>query len=211
MSNVVPFVVISLRNPQRGLTMMKLAGIDYSLTSPAICVWKQNVDRLFDFDSCDLYYLETAQRLKRANIGILNLHPEPYPDWETEEQRHDLLSDWAMSCIQGCEVFIEGYAFATSGKSHVRSVAENSGLLKHKMYKSNQKFTSVPPTVIKKYATGKGNANKEVMYEAFNAELLTPPDLKTTLKPKSTKLTSPVTDIVDAYFIAKWGWEGFVS
>ena len=65
--------------------------------------------------------------------------------------------------------------------------------------------------VIKKYATGKGNANKEVMYEAFNAELLTPPDLKTILKPKSTKLTSPVTDIVDAYFIAKWGWEGFVS
>ena len=190
---------------------MKLAGIDYSLTSPAICVWKQNVDRLFDFDSCDLYYLETAQRLKRTNIGILNLHPEPYPDWETEEQRHDLLSDWAMSCIQGCEVFIEGYAFATSGKSHVRSVAENSGLLKHKMYKANQKFTSVPPTVIKKYATGRGNANKEVMYEAFNAELLTPPDLKTVLKPKSTKLTSPVTDIVDAYFIAKWGWEGFVS
>ena len=49
------------------------------------------------------------------------------------------------------------------------------------------------------------------MYEAFNAELLTPPDLKTALKPKSTKLTSPVTDIVDAYFIAKWGWEGFAS
>jgi len=191
--------------------MTKLAGIDYSLTSPAICVWKQDVDRLFNFDSCDLYYLEDAQRLKRTNIGILNLHPEPYPDWETEEQRHDLLSDWAMSCIQGCEVFIEGYAFATSGKSHVRSVAENSGLLKHKMYKANQKFTSVPPTVIKKYATGKGNSNKEAMYEAFTAELLTPPDLKTTLKPKSTKLTSPVTDLVDAYFIAKWGWEGFVS
>ena len=191
--------------------MTKLAGIDYSLTSPAICVWKQDVDRLFNFDSCDLYYLEDAQRLKRTNIGILNLHPEPYPDWETEEQRHDLLSDWAMSCIQGCEVFIEGYAFATSGKSHVRSVAENSGLLKHKMYKANQKFTSVPPTVIKKYATGKGNSNKEAMYDAFTAELLTPPDLKTTLKPKSTKLTSPVTDLVDAYFIAKWGWEGFVS
>ena len=191
--------------------MTKLAGIDYSLTSPAICVWKQDADRLFDFDSCDLYYLETAQRLKRTKTGLLNLHPELYPDWETEEQRHDLLSDWAMTCIQGCEVYIEGYEFATSGKSHVRSVAENTGLLKHKMYKSNQSFTSVPPTVIKKYATGKGNANKEVMYEAFNAELLTTPDLKTILKPKSTKVTSPVTEIVDAYFIAKWGWEGFVS
>ena len=191
--------------------MTKLAGIDYSLTSPAICVWKQDADRLFDFDSCDLYYLETAQRLKRTKTGLLNLHPELYPDWETEEQRHDLLSDWAMSCIQGCEVFIEGYAFATSGKSHVRSVAENSGLLKYKMYKAKQPFTSVPPTVIKKYATGKGNANKEVMYEAFNAELLTPPDLKSILKPKSKKLTSPVTDLVDAYFIAKWGWEDLLE
>jgi hypothetical protein len=49
------------------------------------------------------------------------------------------------------------------------------------------------------------------MYEAFNAELVTPPDLQKRLKPKSTKLTNPVTDIVDAYFIAKWGWEGFAS
>ncbi len=130
---------------------------------------------------------------------------------ESEEQRHDLLSDWAMSILQGCEVFIEGYAFATSGKSHVRSVAENTGLLKHKLYKSKHNYTSVPPSVVKKYATGKGNANKEVMYDAFNAELVTPPDLQKRLKPKSTKLTNPVTDIVDAYFIAKWGWEGFAS
>ena len=191
--------------------MMKLAGIDYSLTSPAICVWKSDADRLFDFDSCNVYYLENPSRQGPTPHGILNLHSEPYPEWETEEQRHDLLSDWAMSCIQGCEVYIEGYAFATSGKSHVRSVAENSGLLKHKMYKAKQPFISVPPTVIKKYATGKGNANKEVMYDAFNAELLTPPDLKTSLKPKATKLTSPVTDIVDAYYIAKWGGEGFAT
>ena len=79
------------------------------------------------------------------------------------------------------------------------------------MYKAKQPFISVPPTVIKKYATGKGNANKEVMYDAFNAELLTPPDLKTSLKPKATKLTSPVTDLVDAYFIAKWGWEDLLE
>ena len=186
---------------------MKLAGIDYSLTSPAICVWKQNADRLFDFDSCDLYYLETAQRLKRPQHEILNLHTEIYPEWETEEQRHDLLSDWAMSIISGCQVFIEGYAFATSGKSHVRSVAENSGLLKHKMYKIKQPFTSVPPSVIKKYATGKGNANKDLMYDAFSKESNTPPDLQKILRPKSNKLTNPTTDIVDSYWICKYGYE----
>ena len=189
--------------------MKKIAGIDYSLTSPAICVWKSDDDRIFDFDSCDVYYLENTSR--PAKHGILNIHGEPYPEWKTEEERHDKLSDWTMSIVKGCDVFIEGYAFATSGKSHVRSVAENTGLLKHKMYKVKIPFTSIPPSVIKKYATEKGNANKELMYDAFNAELVTPSDLQHRFKPKSKKLSNPVTDIVDAYFIAKWGWEGFAS
>ena len=189
--------------------MMRIAGIDYSLTSPAICVWRGADDnRLFNFRMCDVYYLETAQRLKRATPHeILNLHADIYPEWETEEQRHDLLSDWAMSIVQGCTVFIEGYAFATSGKSHVRSVAENSGLLKHKMYKAHQTVTSVPPTVIKKYATGKGNANKELMYDAFSKQCVAPVELQKTLRPKSNKLTNPTTDIVDAYWICKYGWK----
>ena len=189
--------------------MMRIAGIDYSLTSPAICVWKEeNDNRQFNFDVCDVYYLEDAQRLKRAaQHEILNLHVEPYPKWETEEQRHDLLSNWAMSIVNKCQVFIEGYAFATSGKSHVRSVAENSGLLKHKMYKFKLPFTSVPPSVIKKYATDKGNANKDLMYDAFSEESNTPPDLQKTLRPKSNKLTNPTTDIVDSYWICKYGYE----
>ena len=195
--------------------MRKIAGIDYSLTSPAICVWESTDDRLFDFDSCDLYYLENSQRWKSTTAsshGLLNLHPEEYPEWNTEEERHDLLSNWAMSIIQGCnEIYLEGYAFATVGKSHVRSVAENTGLLKHKMHKVKQTFSLVPPTVVKKYATGKGNANKEVMYEAFSAELVTPSDLKSRLTPKSKKLSNPVTDIVDSYWLCKYGWEGFVE
>ena len=196
----------------------RIAGIDYSLTSPAICVWKStDDDGYFNFDDCDLYYLEKPRRRGSTPPGILNLHVDPYPEWETEEERHELLSKWAMEIVNGSQawlttaVFIEGYAFATSGKSYVRSVAENTGLLKHKMYKVKQSFTSVPPTVIKKYATGKGNANKELMYDAFCAEILTPPDLKFRLTPNSKKLRNPVTDIVDSYFICKYGWEGFIA
>jgi len=190
---------------------MRIAGIDYSLTSPAICVWKSTDDRLFNFDDCALYYLEIPKRRGPTPHGILNIHADPYPEWETEEERHELLSKWTMSIVTGCEVFIEGYAFATSGTSHVRSIAENTGLLKHKMYKVKQSFTSVPPTVIKKYATGKGNANKEGMYEAFVDELLTPTDLKERLTPKATKVKNPVSDLVDSYFICKYGWEGFIA
>ena len=196
---------------------MRIAGIDYSLTSPAICVWKSTDDRLFNFDDCALYYLEIPKRRGPTPHGILNIHAYPYPEWETEEERHELLSKWAMEIVNGSQawlttaVFIEGYAFATSGKSHVRSVAENTGLLKHKMHKVKQSFTSVPPTVIKKYATGKGNANKEGMYEAFVDELLTPTDLKERLTPKATKVKNPVSDLVDSYFICKYGWEEFIA
>ncbi len=193
--------------------MMRIAGIDYSLTSPAICVWKEeNDNRQFNFNRCTIHYLETTQRLKRAaQHEILNIYADPYPEWETEEQRHDLLSDWAMNIVRGSKVFIEGYAFATSGKSHVRSVAENSGLLKHKMYRDNQEFISVPPTVIKKFATDKGNANKELMYNAFSEESNVPKDFQKTLRPKSTKLTNPTTDIVDSYWICKYGWKDSIA
>ena len=108
-------------------------------------------------------------------------------------------------------MFIEGYAYATVGKSHVRSIAENTGLLKNKMWKLRVPFTSFPPTVIKKYATGKGNANKELMYESFVNELLTPLDLKERLTPKAKKVISPISDIVDSYFIAKCGIDGILG
>ena len=193
--------------------MKRVAGIDYSLTSPAICVWREtDGNRHFNFDMCDVYYLENAQRLKRATPHEnVNIHAETYPEWETEEQRHDLLSDWTMDIISGCQVFLEGYAFATSGKSHVRSVAENSGLLKHKMYKERIPFTSVPPSVIKKYATGKGNANKDLMYVAFSEETDIPSELHKTLRPKSNKLMNPTTDIVESYWICKYGWEDSIA
>jgi hypothetical protein len=48
------------------------------------------------------------------------------------------------------------------------------------------------------------------MYEAFISEVLTPNNLKELLTPKATKITNPVSDIVDAYFIAKAGAEGLV-
>ena len=170
---------------------MKIAGIDYSLTSPAICVYykDENVGH-FDFDGCVFHYLFNTERQRQlaSGSGLDNLKSDPYPEWKTEEERHEKLATWAYNIVQGCEeVFLEGYAFATSAQAGVRSIAENTGLLKHKMWKNKLPFRTFPPTVIKKFATGKGNANKEQMYEAFMSEPLTPDDLKERLTPKAKK------------------------
>ena len=60
--------------------MMKIAGIDYSLTSPAICVYKDENDRHFDFDGCVFHYLSNneKQRQLAARSGLENIRTEPY-------------------------------------------------------------------------------------------------------------------------------------
>ena len=193
--------------------MKKIAGIDYSLTSPAICVYKEEDGGYFDFDRCVFHYLSNNEKQQQlaARTGLKNFRVDSYPEWQSEEERHEKLATWAYNIVQGCEeVFLEGYAFATSVQAGVRSMAENTGLLKHKMWKNKLTFKTYPPTVIKKFATGKGNSNKEKMYEAFIDELLTPTDLKEKLTPKAKKIINPISDIVDSYFIAKAGAEGLI-
>ena len=55
----------------------------------------------------------------------------------------------------------------------------------------------VQPTVIKKYATGKGNSNKEAMLEAWKTEPGTFDLVQET--------GNPASDIVDSYFLCKYG------
>jgi len=194
------------------MNFKKIAGIDYSLTSPAICVYKEEEDGgYFDFDRCMLHYLSNNKRQQQlaSGCGVSNIRAELYPKWNTAEERHEKLASWAYRIVQGCEeVLLEGYAYGVT--SNRAPIYENTAILKHRMWKNKLSFKMYPPTVIKKFATGKGNANKEVMYEAFVDELLTPTDLKERLTPKATKVKNPISDLVDAYFIAKCGAEGML-
>jgi Holliday junction resolvasome RuvABC endonuclease subunit len=96
-------------------------------------------------------------------------------------------------------VALEGYAYSASGK--VFQIAENTGILKYKLYLLSIPVTVIPPTEIKKFATGKGNADKNAMYAAFSHE--TGVNLKSVLTPKRADSVSPVSDIVDSYYICK--------
>jgi hypothetical protein len=61
--------------------------------------------------------------------------------------------------------------------------------------------TIIPPSEVKKYATTKGNADKNLMYSAWIAD--TGIDLKGLLTPKKQDSGSPVSDIVDSFYICK--------
>ena len=182
----------------QSLKMMKkkTIGIDYSLSSPAICVCRG----AFKFENCKIYYLTNVKKYE-GNFG--NINGRLHLPYTTEQQRHDQISDWALSIIDTAigNIFIEGYSFGSKGL--VFNLAENMGTLKHKLYKLNKRFQSIVPGQIKKNATGKGNADKLKMNEQFTKD--TGVDLVKEFE--QTKLNNPVTDIVDSYYIAKYGYE----
>jgi Holliday junction resolvasome RuvABC endonuclease subunit len=101
-------------------------------------------------------------------------------------------------------VFIENYSFGSTG--NVFQIAENTGSIKSKLYKAGFDIHVIPPTVVKKHATGHGAAKKEGMYEAFVKR--TGVELMKMYQPKAKNVGSPVGDLVDAFFIAMCGWDG---
>ena len=75
-------------------------------------------------------------------------------------KRYSLLCEGIFRWITHDDsVYIEGYSYGSKGKG-VSSMYEFGGILRYKLWSLKVDYTEVPPTVIKKFVTGKGNANK---------------------------------------------------
>ena len=75
-----------------------------------------------------------------------------------------------MDKVLGCDyVGLEGYAYGASGRA-IFQIAENCGLLKYKLWEAGIAVDIIPPTKVKKDATGKGNADKRKMVDAFELD-----------------------------------------
>jgi hypothetical protein len=171
-----------------------LIGIDYSITCPCLCLFDER--KSFKFDNCFFYYLTNTK--KYADKIAPNITGEFFQEYVQDVDRFDTISEWATNlCIGAADVGMEGYAYGAKGR--VFNLAENMGLLKYKLYKHAIPVTIVEPAKVKKCATGKGNADKQVMYDTFSKETNT--DLKSMFNQKT--LSNPVTDVIDSYYVLK--------
>lgn len=171
------------------------AGIDYSMTSPAICVHPLDLD--FHYNNCKFFCITDVKNLNKLENIEIQSHEIFFNDTERFENISNEFIDWmSLFDIDICN--IEGYSMGSTGR--IFNIAENAGLLKHKIYNSSIKLLITPPTEIKKFATNKGNAKKNVMEEAFIKE--TNINLKELLNQKPNA-ENPSSDLIDAYFICK--------
>lgn len=177
---------------------MAILGIDYSLTSPSLCVYRGEGD--FNLSSVNFHYLSDIKKSIKNEGYLIGTS---YPSFTTQEQRYHQISNWVLDVVNLypiTDVFIEGYAFNAVGR--VFQIAENTGVLKYRLSQYGINSITVPPTVVKKYATGKGNANKEKMNDSFIEE--TGVNLKSALQ-LTDKQWNPSSDIIDSYYICKYG------
>ena len=175
-------------------TKKTIIGIDYSLTSPAVCV---NDGKL------KFYYLTTKKKwIGQQSKDIIGYE---HKEWTDPIQRFTYISDFVFDILfttNNPKIFIEGYSFGSKGQG-LFQIAENCGILKYRLLEKNYGYNTVVPSVVKKGATGKGNADKDMMYEAFVKE--TNIDLKQIFD--TEKVGNPISDIADSYFIQRVGYE----
>ena len=179
---------------------MIYAGIDYSMTSPAMCLYNDIAEE-FNFEKCNLYFMTQT---KKYEITFKNVIGQ-YFEYSNEMQRYDIISSFFIDRIletnEPIKVLIEDYSMGSKGR--VFNIAENTGVLKYRFWNFQIDFETIAPTVIKKFATGKGNSNKEKMQDAFEQEnsIRFKQELKMT-----EKQWNPSSDLIDAYYICKYAY-----
>ena len=187
-----------------------IIGIDYSLTSPAVCITDD-----CKFVNSHFYYL--TNRKKYIGKMMNNIEGFEHEEYTDNIQRFKNISNFVFKVLGRHisptigfrsinKIFIEGYSFGSKGQG-LFQIAENCGILKYRLMNDKIPYETIVPSVIKKGATGKGNADKDKMYEAFCK------DTKTNLKKvfDTEKVGNPISDIVDSFYIAKLGYENFKS
>ena len=189
-------------------------GIDYSLNSPGVCV--NTSEEEFRYEDCKFYFLTNTKKYvgtwkEKIAFGTSAVEyiGTPHKPYSSEPERYNNIANWVINIIKAQYppnhvskkhpiIQIEDYSYGSTGR--VFHIAENLGLLKYKLkMECGWDYTLLAPSVIKKFATDKGNANKELMLGAFQED--TGVNLGLLL---DSSVKSPITDIADAYFICKY-------
>jgi len=191
-------------------------GIDYSLSSPGVCV--NTSEEEFRYEDCKFYYLTNTKKYEGTfkekmafGTSAVEYIGAPHRPYNSEPERYNNIANWVIDIIKSQPqlmvgklwekhpiIQIEDYSFGSTGR--VFHIAENLGLLKYKLkIECGWDYTLLAPSVIKKFATDKGNANKEMMLHAFQED--TGVNLGELFE---SSAKSPISDVVDAYFICKY-------
>lgn len=187
-------------------------GIDQSLSSTGVVVSTP--------DSIEFYLISNKPNTKyhrwaKDNISPLRLYTVPSSkkiDMSYRERERDKYDSIKTICNTVKEIFedihsrfpfdkvyvyMEGVSFASHLTSSIVELAGLNFILRDLIICMGWDFIIVPPTKLKKFATGNGSADKDLMTNAF---VMLNPRFK-----EVKDIPLKVDDIADAYFLSCMG------
>ena len=97
---------------------MIVAGVDYSLTCPAMCVF-DNENGEFSFEKCHFYFLTQS---RKYDVQFKNIRGKFFDhEGMTDVLRYDGISNFFIDRLletdKDCHVFLEGYSMGSRAES----------------------------------------------------------------------------------------------
>lgn len=176
--------------------VVTLIGIDFSLTSPAVCIEKDNEHFFYAIQRKENKLVRKLNMLNNVTVEICP--KEGMTDFEYNDKMTDMLMRWINSNIGTNPIFaMEDWIYSIRGNSLIDIVYATS-IFRYKLIKKYGEINFYSPTHIKKHATGKGNAKKEDMLFAFNRIHYKTPFGEWCHKMSKTE--KPTEDMIDAYW-----------
>lgn len=193
-------------------------GIDLSLKSPGLAIYnvKKKIIKCYFF----------PQRKRETGITIdhtiglrilgknekIKFQISPFPNGHIPQHclitKYKTISENIIQAIDSetigidkhcVRITLEGYAFNARSSSSSK-LHELGGILKYLLHYNKYEFREIAPTKLKKTFSGKGNADKELMYYTFLKTGF--PDLLDPFGFVNCKgIPNPIQDIVDAIAI----------
>ena len=131
-------------------------------------------------------------------------------DLESSIPRFVELAHWVSQIVTDLTprcIVLEDYAFSAAGR--LTQLGENAGILKATLLQHHPTIPLhvVAPTTMKKFATGRGIATKDDIWAAFISRYPACVTWDAQCHPRGTKITSPMADVADSYFLAQYGYQ----
>ena len=181
--------------------MKTIVGIDFSLNSPAFCIFSDNT---FSWGSLTRSERDRDSFMKSSkkpyavlsefdDFSFVFMDKKKLPDDYSEKERikidyfQELVDQFWNEISTLCEnqevyIAMEGLSFASNGNALI-DISMATALLRKKIvdYTGSQRFHVFSPTSVKKFAI-KGNAKKNELYEALLTRKLSGTNLETFTK-----------------------------
>lgn len=197
---------------------MVICAIDLSITSPGVAIsgiGKQTILLSYS-EHIKKNIVKSSQKYRIVLIPNTTKHKHTKTEYfKRIKQNAEMLVAFINEYLKDVKevlritFYIEGYSYSARGM--VFDIAEMGGIVKYLIEeKYNTTIRVVEPSIIKKFATGKGNATKDVLANKIMEEEELKQmyqEIADEIKGKSKKnftCTSPINDLTDALFLLKY-------